>query len=365
MSNLFQISLKRPSLPVAVVAVMMAFPSLCSASIDLGLASPYAVFGLGSTMDIGNFDTLLNNTAQIYGSLAVGADTGSLNADGNGTFQKGFITGNLYVDGPTTPASYTIVNKDFTVNGTVFGTVPGDPGSSSDSSGTGTYDLVSAVQDAVNRSAFYDALANTGTISGNNINLNGGNTTVNAGVYDITSLYMNSGAILTINGAATDSLVLNISGAFTFAKSFIQLTGGITSANVLFNVTGYDATSGGTAEISGDNSVFFGTLLAVGRNIDIQGIGSHNGSVQGVSFGTNGDDGNPGLEGRVIGALGHDVNDPLLLKVYSGAEVNFSGFTPPPGAEAPEAASIIVWALLIGSIGFVTACPWRRWTAAA
>ena len=318
--------MKRKALLVALMIGLLTLvggPAPASANIDLGLAGQYAVFGLGSSAALGGHDTLTDNTAEIYGSVAVGADTASGTAAGNGTFQKGFITGNLAVDGPTTPASYTIVNKNFTVGGTVSGTTPANPGPNPDSTGTGTFNLVPAVQAAIDRSAFYNALANTGSIPGNAISLNSANQTVQAGVYHITDFSMNSGSILTINGSASDTLVLNISGAFSFAKSFIHLTGGITSDNVLFNVTGNDATSAGTASISGDNSVFFGTLLAVGRNIDIQGIGSHNGFIQGVSFGTNGDDGNPGLEGRVIGALGSVANNPLLLNIYSGAEVDY------------------------------------------
>src|SRR6266581_196875 len=99
-----------------------------AANIDLGLAGNYTIFGLGSSVGVGSADTLTGNTAEIYGDVAVGADTTSANAIGNATLQKGFIQGSLYVDGPVTPASYTIVNKNFTVSGTVFGTTPANPG---------------------------------------------------------------------------------------------------------------------------------------------------------------------------------------------------------------------------------------------
>ena len=87
---------------------------------------------------------------------------------------------------------------------------------------------------------------------------------------------MNSGAILTINGGPNDTFVLNDSGGYDFTKSFIKLTGGISAANVLFNVTG----TGTKVTVTGDNSIFFGTLLAVSRDIDVAGIGT--GSAQGV-----------------------------------------------------------------------------------
>ena len=308
-----------------------------AASINLGNAGNYTIFGLGSTMSVGTADSLTGNTAEIYGNVAVGADTTSLTASGNGSFQKGFIQGSLYVDGPITPASYSIVNKNFTISGTVFGTTPANPGNNPDSVGTGTFNLSPAVQDAMNSSVFYAGIG--GQTSLGNVNLNSANLTLNAGNYSATGFLMNSGAILTINGSAADTFVLNVSGGFDFTKSFIQLTGGITSDNVLFNVVG----TGTTAKVTGDNSIFYGTLLAVNRNIDIQGIGSQNGFVQGVSAGLDGipgtDDDNPGYEGRVIGALSTSTTT-LNLDVFSGAEVN---------APVPEPSAFAL--LVLGAVG--------------
>jgi hypothetical protein len=313
--------------PAFILAGVVSIQIANGASIDLGNAGSYTIFGLGSTVGIGSADTLTGNTAEIYGSVAAGADTTNSTATGNATLQKGFITGNLYVDGPVTPASYSIVNKNFTIGGTVFGTTPANPGNNPDSVGTGTFNLVPAVQDTVTRSAFYAGVG--GQTSLGNVNLNSANLTLNAGNYSATDFLMNSGAILTINGSASDTFVLNDSGGFDFTKSFIVLTGGITADNVLFNVTG----TGTTAGVSGDNSIFYGTLLAVSRNINIQGIGSQNGFVQGVSVGPDGipgtADDNPGYEGRVIGALSTSSTT-LNLDVYSGAEVN--GPVPEPSA---------------------------------
>src|SRR5207248_9193162 len=139
------------------------------------------------------------------------------------------------------------LDKNFGVSGTIDGNAGNHcanlnqncAGLNPTNPAQGATNLSQAVQDAITQSAFYASpLSGTrGTIPGGSINLNGATATqtVNAGVYDITNFYMNSGSTLTINGSATDTLVLNISGTFNFAKSFIHLTGGITSANVLFN----------------------------------------------------------------------------------------------------------------------------------
>jgi hypothetical protein len=301
-------------------------------TIDLGLAGQYAVFGLGSTNGIGSADTVTNDTAEIYGDVAVGADTGSLTASGSGSFQKGFIQGNLYVDGPITPAAYTIVNKNFTVSGSVFGTVPANPGPNPDSIGTGTFNLVPAVQDAIDRSNYYATLP-AQTIVGN-VAVGGGTQTFNAGVYSATSFGISQGGVLTIHGGPNDIFVFNDSGDFSFGKGTMQLTGGITSGNVLFNVTG----TGTTATIAADsNSIFYGTLLADYRNIVVQDIG--NGTAAGAADG--------GVEGRVIGALSTSSTT-LDLIVHSGAEIDFAGNTNDTLPGVPEPSMIVSLLALSG-----------------
>ncbi len=309
-----------------------------TAQIDLGEAGDFAVFGLGSTQSVGTSDSMTINQAEIYGDVAVGANTGGGTASGNGTFQKGFIQGRLFVDGPTTPASYTIVNKNFTVSGTVFGSTPPNPGNNPDSTGTGTFNLSPAVQTALNKSAFYAALP--GQVALGNFALSSSNTTLLAGTYSATSFSMDSSSILTIQGGPNDTFVLNDSGDFNFAKSFIVLQGGITSGNVLFNITG----TGTTVNVSGNSSIFFGTILAPNRSIIIDALGT--GSPQGVSLGLDGipgtADDNPGFEGRVIGALSTS-STVLSIDVHSGAEINGSGLG--INEEIPEPSTIALFAL--------------------
>jgi hypothetical protein len=233
------------------------------------------------------------------------------------------------------------VNKNFTIAGTVFGTTPANPGNNPDSVGTGTYDLVPAVNDAINRSAFYAAQASTALGA---INLNSSNLTLAAGSYSATSFLENSGALLTIVGGPTDTFVLNVSGNYSFTKSFIKLSGGITPDNVLFNVTG----TGTTATISGSESIFFGTLLAVSRNITIDGLGAGTPLQSIVSLGPDGiagtNDDIAGLAGRVIGALSTSSTT-LNLDIHSGAKIVQIGL--------PEPSTLVLGIIAAASVGIV------------
>lgn len=77
-------------------------------------------------------------------------------------------------------------------------------------------------------------------------------------VMNLTDFVLGGNSTLTLNGAAGSAFVFNISGSFDMSgNASIVLAGGLTTSDVLFNVTG----SNPTLSISG-NSVFEGTLLA-------------------------------------------------------------------------------------------------------
>src|SRR5438045_3491092 len=74
---------------VALLAIAAVYSTAANAAtIDLGNAGAYSVFGLGSTVGVGSADTVTGNTAEIYGSVAIGADTTNTTAVGNATLQK-------------------------------------------------------------------------------------------------------------------------------------------------------------------------------------------------------------------------------------------------------------------------------------
>ena len=226
-------------LPFLLIALVVT-PSIMASPIDLGLAGSFAVFGLGSTMAVGTTGDPLGNTFEIYGDVAVGADTSSATGTGFGDFQKGFIQGNLWAD-KSTVNSPGYATWSFAKDAGVTGTIDGAPSPCTNTAGcggggfngTGNTDLSQAVSDAVVRSAFYAGLPGTslGAYSP------GATDSLTAGVYSATDVHFN-GTVLTITGTAADSFVLNVSGDFDFAQSVIVLSGGITADNVLFNITG-------------------------------------------------------------------------------------------------------------------------------
>ena len=348
---------------LAVLSLLSLASPQARATIDLGQAGNYAVFGLGSTMAIGTTGDPLGNTFSVYGDVAIGADTTSATAAGFGDFQKGFIQGNLFADKNTltSPGFATWhINKDAGVTGNIDGVASpctNTAGCGSDFFGTGNTNLSQAVSDAVTRSAFYGALPGTslGVFSP-------GNTTLAAGVYSATDVHLGNGVQLTINGAAGSTFVLNDSGDFDFSGAIILLTGGITPGDVLFNVTG----TGPGVTVAKSNAVFQGTLLAVSRDITLLDIGVK--TDPGIGAGPDGiwgtDDDNTGFLGRVIGALScpapcttpgiSQTADGLQLIDHSGAEVNFSGTVPappPPGA-VPEPSTLALFGLaMLGMAG--------------
>jgi len=103
-------------------------------------------------------------------------------------------------------------------------------------------------------------------LGGNNVNIFSG-TTIDASTNNVlstSSLNLATG-FLTINGSADDHLVLNISGnAFIGSGAGILLTGGLTSANVLFNFTNLGQTTFnfGGADISGTFLANNGAFIA-------------------------------------------------------------------------------------------------------
>ncbi len=126
--------------------------------------------------------------------------------------------------------------------------------------------------------------------AGSSIALGGGATqTLNASpgaltVVNLQDLILTGvGTALTLNGLASQNFVVNVSRYMTLSSSAqIKLSGGLTSANVLFNLTnayGYDVTLSGGSGVNG-------IILAPNRNVKLTGVSVVNGEViaKGVSL---------------------------------------------------------------------------------
>jgi hypothetical protein len=260
----------------------------------LGSAGPgnYALLSLTGATDIA-----LNGPGTTTGNVGI-SSPGRLALDSSNGNPPVAIKGDVYL-GNT--ASITHPNQ---VQGTVF--TNQDPR------------LNQANVDARNAANTFAALAPTLSVPGNAIN---GTTTINGtagvNVLDINSLHLGNGQALTLNGPAGAQFVVNDSGNFTLNSGRINLAGGLTPSDVVFNVTGRGPdvqTSGGL----NNESVINGVLLATGRNIGLS----------------------PGLINGELIAGGQSIH------LVSGASVNGSGA---PMVPAPP--SVVLMGL--GGVAFV------------
>jgi choice-of-anchor A domain-containing protein len=125
--------------------------------------------------------------------------------------------------------------------------------------------LNQAAADLTYYSTLYRTLAATNS---NVISITGSTTiTGNAGqnVLNLSTLQLGGGQILTLDGGGSNaSFIINVAGDLKLNSGQIQLTGGLTYDEVLFNVGGKVAFSGG-----GNASVLAGTVVDLTGEIAI------------------------------------------------------------------------------------------------
>ena len=144
-------------------------------------------------------------------------------------------------------------------------------------------------------------------------------------LFTTTSVNLNNASILTINGSATDQVVIDVTDNNPAFNGMIVLIGGITSDHVLFNMFGgnYTTHTGGpTLTVSTNGQITTGTFLDPNGGMQI------NHSV---------------LDGRFFGG---DVTN---QQIVSGADIN----APPKIVllAVPEPGTIVL--LLAGMLGVV------------
>lgn len=230
---------------VATVAVVSFFfiSSAMADSLNLGSAGQFGIVSDNSV-------AFQQNNGNITGNIAIGLG-GTIQASGPST-----ITGQIdFADcvgttggcnGSVSNSSghlYAVNNGSSISNTTVTGGTASNPA------------LVSsaiAAWDALSSS--YSGGSSTTLPSNGTFSVNGGTTHI----YSFTNLTLQGGT-LTINGGANDVVVFDITGILTLTGETIDLSGGITSDNVLWNITstGNNFSSsggcpGGPCQVSGD-----------------------------------------------------------------------------------------------------------------
>jgi hypothetical protein len=249
---------------------LIAMRSNCSAlPVDLGAAGSWGIFETGSgTVSVsGAAPAKSRNSGRAVSTTTQSSIAGNVGTAGGGTISAtgAQLSGDLYL-GDNASAQFS---GSYTNDRPVTGTVHMGTGAtvSSNYSLANVSDapqglLSQARSDAMAASAAASALTPTGNLT--QINLKRQNVTLDAGVYNLSSLNLNK-STLTLSGSG--SFVFNITSAFQLKSSQILLSGGATEANVLFNYTGTsDVTLAGSRK---SNSVLHGIILALNSKVNL------------------------------------------------------------------------------------------------
>jgi choice-of-anchor A domain-containing protein len=264
----------------------------------LASAGP-ANWAILSTGNASPTDFALNGPGTTTGNVGVGP-TGNLQLNSSiGTA----IVGNVYLSSGST------ISHPGQVQGTIF---------------TGADALLNqAATDAQHAATTFAGLAPTSPITTIDSSTKTIVGSAGVNVLNITDLNLN-GAHLTLSAPAGGQFVINDSGGFVLNSGVIDLAGGLTPSDVVFNLTG--SSPGVMSSGGGNASVLNGILLAENRTIDFS----------------------PGL------INGEAISDSDHIHFVSGAEVNQVPPSPPP--MVPEPASM----LLVGlGLPAFAACAYR------
>ena len=258
MKSIFSaISLRTALLSAFALAVAPLFSqaSLLSSGVNLGysnqtLTERWAVFAL----DNGPGANVMSSGANIWGDVAF-AGTGNSNLSGYGSIRGDVVSSS---------SGSMARSSTFAISGGILNNQNSD--------------LMQGVANAHTASNFASGLTATSgyptTINQNtSLMLSGAaNQTV---VLQLTDFVLSDTAALTLQGTATTTYVINVTNKFSLSgSSVVQLSGGLTYDNVLFNVVG-----AGTAATMSGSSVLNGILLATDRTAKLSGSATVYGEV--------------------------------------------------------------------------------------
>lgn len=231
-----------------------ASASLLSAGVDLGAAGQsedWAVFTLGGGCRQTRSD--FSGNSSVNGSVAI-AGGGAVSLSGRSS-----IEGDLYLR--------NLGALDISRNSEIYG------GTYFNSASRSLLDQGARDAEAASRFAFTLA-STTGyptAIAGNrNLSLNGSGVVV----LKLSDFTLSGNTSLTLRGNAQTTYIINVKDNFSLTgNSRVQLAGGLTWDNVLFNVRG-----SGLVSLSG-NSSLEGIILATGRTAILSGNSSVRGEI--------------------------------------------------------------------------------------
>ena len=253
---------------LSLASLNLSIPSVSATAscppVNLGLAGDYAILATTTKLSMSNSQTSIG-TAGTNGNVGLGPKATQ-------NFSQGQIQGTFFVD-PTANNSKS--------SNVVF------------HNGTQIKDLspaVAAVQQAVTQASSLTPTQTFDTIN-NYTNIS---STGSVNVIAITNKIQLSGQTLTFQGSASDYFIVNVAGDVNLSgSSQILVSGGLTPANVLFNVGGKVAQSGdsivnGTflvpnGTVSNASANFYGAIYA--PEIALSGGAGVDG-YRGIPFGT-------------------------------------------------------------------------------
>jgi choice-of-anchor A domain-containing protein len=282
------------------VALLATLPDTARAGFTLGGASDFAVLA-----NVGNHSFQMTSDSSVTGNVGVLFSSGNNNPI---QLSGGTITGNLDLSGSfsgstggtvtgMTTQNVAAVSNDLTSLTTLSSTLGGELGTTLPS-GTSTINASSGMLDSNGNEVF--------TVTANN--------------------FTNFAHTVTINGTASQFVVINVTGNNNISFDAFNLTGGITSDHVLFNLLG----SNQNVQVSGGHGgVIMGTILGINENFNMD---------------------NATLDGRIFGG---NANNFQLVSGFHVVQ---------PAASVPEPASAVM--LSMGGIAIALVVKFRRHRAA-
>ena len=222
---------------------------------DLGysnqtLTERWAVFAL----DNGPGANVMSSSANIWGDVAF-AGTGNSNLSGYGSIRGDVVSSS---------SGSMARSSTFAISGGILNNQ-----NSSLTQGVADAHSASNAASMLTATSSYPTTINQNT----SLMLSGAaNQTV---VLQLTDFVLSDTAALTLQGTATTTYVINVTNKFSLSgSSVVQLSGGLTYDNVLFNVVG-----AGTAATMSGSSVINGILIATDRTAKLSGSATVYGEV--------------------------------------------------------------------------------------